>query len=231
MKRFRRIVPAATLVLLMLVLATLWLQRVRLMDWLAQRGYTASASVVTLAADDTMTADARHLFFVNRPVIDQAAAFNKACTNKTEKDVVLGCYHGDRQGIYLYDVTDPRLHGVEQVTAAHEMLHQAYDRLSAKERTRINGLLETYAKDGLTDQRIKDKLDAYKQSEPSALDTEMHSIFGTEVRNLPPALEQYYARYFTDRSKIIAFSDGYQAELASRQQMPTKQLWIRSLVS
>lgn len=218
MKRLRRLLPhLIVLIVLVAGAGALWFGRVGLADWLAQRGYQAAPAVIGLTSDDGMTAQARHLFFINRPAIQDAAAFNKACTNKTEQGAVLGCYHGNRGGIFLYNVTDASLHGIEQVTAAHEMLHQAYDRLPPAERSRINGLLEAYAANGLTDQYIKDKLALYKTSEPQALDTEMHSIFGTEVPNLPPALEQYYSRYFADRSKVVDFSQAYQAAFTGRQ--------------
>lgn len=216
MKRPLRALPAVSLLVLLAVALGIWLGRDTLLDWLAQRGYAANSQVTAFTTDDAMTPYARHLFFINRPVLDDAAAFNKACTSATEKAVVLGCYHGNRLGIYLYNVTDTRLNGVEQVTAAHEMLHQAYDRLSSKDRTQVNGLLESYEKQ-LSDQNIKDQLAQYQQSEPGQLDTEMFAIFGTEAHNLPAALEHYYQRYFTDRSKVVAFSDTYQNEFTSRQ--------------
>jgi len=45
----------------------------------------------------------------------------------------------------------------------------------------------------------------------------MHSIFGTEINNLPPGLEQYYKRYFTDRLTVVGFANKYQAEFSSRE--------------
>jgi len=134
-----------------------------------------------------------------------------------EKTVVLGCYLTGDNGIFVYDVTDTRLTGVEQVTTAHEMLHAAYDRLSKNERRRVDNMLTSYYDNGLTDQRIKDTVDAYKVSEPNDVVNEMHSIFGTEVADLPDELEQYYARYFTDRSKVTGYTAKYQGEFTSRR--------------
>ena len=45
----------------------------------------------------------------------------------------------------------------------------------------------------------------------------MHSIFGTEVANLPAGLDQYYQRYFTNRAQIVSHADAYQVEFTSRQ--------------
>lgn len=186
-------------------------------DWFRLYGYTAPSTVASLASDDTMTSTARHLFYVNRPVITAGPEFKAKCPLGNEKTVVLGCYLGNDGGIYLYEVTDSRLQGVEQVTAAHEMLHAAYRRLSSSERTKIDAQLNDFYQHGLTDQRIKDTIDAYRKSEPKDIINEMHSIFGTEVPKLPVSLEQYYARYFSDRSKVTAYTAGYQEEFTSRQ--------------
>ena len=46
---------------------------------------------------------------------------------------------------------------------------------------------------------------------------EMHSIFGTEVSDLPAPLEEYYKQYFDNRSAVVAFANAYQSEFTSRQ--------------
>jgi uncharacterized protein (DUF3084 family) len=130
---------------------------------------------------------------------------------------VLGCYRGGQNGIYLLSVSDPRLAGVEQVTAAHEMLHAAYDRLSTKQRTSVDAMLQDYYQHDLSDARIKATIDAYKQTEPNDLVNEMHSIFGTEIASLPAPLETYYKQYFTNRQAVAGFAAQYQAEFTSRE--------------
>lgn len=206
--------------LLMLLLAAtggLLLERQAVLDWWHLRGYTAPAAVAQLATDDTMTPAARHLLYVNHPAVTNSSVFTGHCPAGSEKTVVLGCYIGQDAGIYVYAVSDVRLNGVEQVTTAHEMLHAAYRRLSSGERKRINGLLTDYYEHSLTDQRIKDTIEAYKKSEPNDVVNEMHSIFGTEVANLPAPLETYYRQYFTNRSKVTAYTASYQGEFTNRQ--------------
>lgn len=217
MKWFRKSWPYAVLLLLLVVNVTVWFERENIADWWRLRSYSVPSDIQRLAADDTMTDYAKRLFYVNHPSLESKDDFNMHCGDKAEQTAVLGCYHGNRQGIYIYAVTDDRLAGVRQVTAAHEMLHQAYDRLSAKDRAHIDALLENYYTHDLTDQTIKDKLDSYRQQPGVVLVDEMHSIFGTEIRNLPPELEQYYKRYFTDRSKIVDYRDAYQAEFTRRE--------------
>jgi chromosome segregation ATPase len=114
------------------------------------------------------------------------------------------------------------LSGVEQVTAAHEMLHAAYDRLSTADRQKIDQQLLDYYHNDLHDQRILDTIDAYKKTEPNDLVNEMHSIFGTEIAGLPPGLEQYYQRYFTNRQQVAAFAAQYQSAFTSKQAALTR---------
>ena len=205
------------LVVLLGATGALLLERQALLDWWHLRDYTPPAQVSQLASDDTMTPEAKRLLYVNRPDVTNGKAFTSNCPAGSEKTVVLGCYVGNDHGIYIYAVSDPRLNGVEQVTAAHEMLHAAYRRLSPSKRKQVDGWLMDYYQHGLTDQRIKDTMDAYKQSEPDDVVNEMHSIFGTEVANLPVPLEDYYKQYFTDRSKVTAYTASYQGEFTNRQ--------------
>jgi hypothetical protein len=211
----------AWLVLLILVglLGTAAANRQNVWDWWQLKHYQAPADVAGLADQDTMTASARKIFYVNQPAIDDKASFAKACAagGAREQTIILGCYHGNQAGIFVLAVSDPRLSGVEQVTAAHEMLHAAYDRLSAKDKQQIDKQLMDYYQRDLHDQRILATIDAYKKTEPNDLVNEMHSIFGTEITSLPPGLEQYYQRYFTNRAQIATFAAQYQAAFTSRQ--------------
>lgn len=187
-------------------------------DWWRLRDYQAPASIAQLATQDTMTSYARKVFYVNQPAIDDKATFRAACPNNGgEQTIVLGCYRSDQDGIFLLNVTDQRLNGVTQVTAAHEMLHAAYDRLSSSERANVNTMLLDYYNHDLHDQRILSTIAAYKKSEPHDVVNEMHSVFGTEIANLPAGLEQYYQRYFANRQQIAAYAAQYQGEFTSRQ--------------
>lgn len=196
----------------------LWFGREPILDWQALRTYQAPSAISKLASDDTMTDKAQKYFYINHPSIEDRTNFNKHCPNNSEQSVVLGCFLGNRAGIYLFNVSDPELHGVEQVTAAHEMLHQAYQRLSSAERIKVNNLLEKYYTDGLTDSGIKDQIKLYQKSEPDAMDDEMHSLFGTEATNLSPELESYYKQYFSKRSTVAAFYTSYQSAFTERKQ-------------
>lgn len=163
-----------------------------------------------------MTPQGVHDFYVNHPqLVSGVDSFRQSCP-ESEQAIVLGCYHPKQNGIYIYKVNDVRLTGVEQVTAAHEMLHAAYDRLSNKDKKYIDGLLQDYYNHDLNDQRIKDEISSYKKTEPNDVVNEMHSVFGTEASNLPSPLESYYKRYFSNRAIVVGFSNNYQGEFTTR---------------
>jgi len=222
--------PTVFLLGVLLISTGLLFKRQAVLDWWHLRDYTAPTVVAQLATDDTMTPEGQHLFYVNHPEVTAGSAFGVHCPAGSEKTVVLGCYLSSDNGIYIYAVHDSRLSGVEQVTAAHEMLHAAYRRLSGSKRTSVNAMLLDYYQHHLTDQRIKDTLAAYKTAEPNDVVNEMHSIFGTEVANLPPALEAYYKQYFTNRQKVAAYTASYQNEFTSRQtQVESYDTQLKSL--
>src|SRR6266508_2076863 len=185
MKFVRRLWPSLVFVLLIVAGVGLWLTHDQLFDWIATRGYHPSAVVEQLAVNTAMTPYAKRLFYANRPQVEGKQAFNKHCTDPSEQVAVLGCFTGNRFGIYIYDVTDLRLSGVEEVTAAHEMLHQAYQRVGGSGKKRLNNLLQAYY-DQKASQALKDKIANYKLTEPTEILNEMHSIFGTEAADLQP---------------------------------------------
>jgi len=186
-------------------------------DWFKLRNYTPPAAVKALTVADSMKPYSIHIFYVNHPQLESnVTTFRQRCAI-AEQTIVLGCYRGNEQGIEIYNVQDARLNGIQQVTAAHEMLHAAYDRLSSKGRNNVDAMLEDFYNNQLTDQRIKDTINAYKKTEPNDVVNEMHSVFVTEVANLPAPLENYYKKYFTDRSKVTAWAAGYEGEFTSRK--------------
>lgn len=192
-----------------------WTNQQAIEDWWKLKDYTPPSSVVALADKDTMTGSARRIFYVNHPqLITDTLVFRQKCP-ESEQTIVLGCYHSGQSGIDIRDVQDPRLSGVEEVTAAHEMLHAAYDRLNDEEKSKIDNLLNNYYQT-VQDPRLIDTINSYRQSEPGEVVNEMHSIFGTEVLTLPQPLEDYYKRYFVDRRAVVQLANGYEEEFSSR---------------
>jgi hypothetical protein len=211
----RKVTGAIFILLVILSAVFLWSQRWDIADWWRLRDYTPSPTVTRLATQTTMTDYGRRLFYVHDPqIIYDVASFRSSCT-VAEASIVLGCYISN-QGIYIYDVRDERLDGIKQVTAAHEMLHAAYDRLSRSERERIDGLTQEYFAT-LQNERIQETIAAYRARDPSVVANELHSILPTEVESLPEELEVYYQQYFYDRQVIVAFARQYEEAFEGRR--------------
>lgn len=186
-------------------------------DWWRLLGYTPPPVIAQLASQDTMTAYTRHLFYLNRPQLSSSvSAFRQSCP-ENENTIVLGCYHSGQNGIFIYNVQDPALAGVTQVTAAHEVLHAVYARLSGGQRAKLDTELESFYKNDLKDPRVQAEVKLYQQTEPGSVMDEMSCTFGTEVANLPAALNDYYKTYFTNRGAIVAYEQQYESAFTTRQ--------------
>lgn len=194
---------------LVIVISLAWLAVSRtqdIRDWFALRDYTPSPVIAGLAQDTNMSEEGRRLFYVSHPELNDRESFNTNCPFP-DRSLVLGCY--SQQQIYIFNVDDPRLSGVEEVTAAHEMLHAVYDRFAEDERAKIDRLvMEAYRT--LDDERLNETIAQYEASDPASVPNELHSILGTEHRQLPAELEAHYARYFNSRDAVLAISESYE---------------------
>lgn len=210
-----RILPV---VILAVLLGLSFLYRQEIGDWWKMRGYTPPTSIVQLADEDTMNAYTRHLFYLNKPqLLSTVSQFRQYCP-ENENTIVLGCYHPGQNGIYIYAVQDDSLTGIQQVTAAHEVLHAVYARLSSAARKQLDGELESYYQHDLTDPNVKAEVALYQKTEPNAVYDEMSCTFGTEIAQLPASLNSYYAQFFTDRQRVVAYEQRYEAQFTSREQ-------------
>jgi hypothetical protein len=195
--------------------------RQRIFDWVKLRDYTPPSSVAQLASEDTMNSYTTHVFYVNHPkLLATVTSFRKECPSD-EADIILGCYHVGQNGIFIYSVKDQALAGVQQVTAAHEVLHAIYARLSPSARMKLNGELEAYYKYDLKNSRVKAEIAVYQQTEPGSVYDEMSCTFGTEIAQLPADLDAYYSQFFTNRAAIVGYEQQYEGVVTSRQNQIT----------
>lgn len=210
----RRITSVILITVIVAVPGVVFWQHQNIFDWWRLRGYIPPPRIAELASHTTMTGHGQKLFYVHRPELNDRDAFNRNCSG-FEQTIVLGCYV-NRRAIFIFDVTDPRLEGIEEVTAAHEMLHAGYDRLSKTERQKVDRMtIEAF--NALNDERIKKVMRSYENRDQSVVPNELHSILATEVRSLPLELEEYYKRFFTNRSAVVEFSEKYEAVFTAQQ--------------
>lgn len=191
------------------VASLILLNRQTLWDAFNYYTYAPPAAIGSIAERSRLSDKGEYLFYATRPSLLSREPFNDACRSvAVEKTAILGCYTGIR--IYLFDIENNQLDGIEEVTAAHEMLHAAYERLPNKERNRVNKLLQAQPL-GKDTSRVNELMAEYAKSEPGQHFNELHSIIGSEVRDLTPELENYYSQYFTDRSSLVTLAESYQS--------------------
>lgn len=162
------------------------------------------ADIADLAATTTMTEQARRLFLAAQPAIEDPATFAGHCGAVVPaggagepRTHTAGCYAAGRIHLLAPDRAEAR--ELLYVVAAHELLHAVYGTLGPAERARIDAELEA-ARPGNV--RLEERLKPYAGL--PTLTNEIHSILGSEFADLSPALEAHYARYFTDRSVVVA---------------------------
>lgn len=209
-----------------LFLGAIWivLNQQYIVDRISVLQYSPSAEIVELTNTVDYTDEGRFYFYAAQPIIDGTTLFNKMCERQEKESAILGCYVNNL--IYIFDVKNEKLAGVETVTAAHEMLHVAYRRLPASEKERVDELLaQEHAK--LNSPDLKGRMEYYERTEPGEKFNELHSIIATEFSDISPELEKYYGRFFNDRQKIVALHDSYNSqfkELSNKQQSLSKEL-------
>lgn len=179
----------------------------RVEDQVAVWQFEPSADIQRYAERASMTDEGRFLFYASRPIIAAGQEFDDACASRMEGVGILGCYRPATQTIVLFDVTDDRLDGIEEVVAAHEMLHAVWDRMSTAERDALGPLLEAEAAKLADDPKFAETLAFYAETEPGERLNELHSIIGTEFAEVSPELEAHYAEYFTDRSAVTTLHE------------------------
>lgn len=209
---------ASLVITLIAVVAAVFLvtNRQQVVDSVYVWQYEPTADIRSMAERTAMSERGEFLFYASRPSVEESTVFNEKCAKVEQSAAILGCFDG--RYIYIYNVTNPRIDGIREVTAAHEMLHAVYMRLSDQERKKVDALLEAeYAKLS-DDEEFSARMDFYARTEPGERDNELHSIIGTEIAAISPELEKYYQQYFDDRSKVIALHAQYAGIFESLQQ-------------
>ncbi|WP_403020179.1 hypothetical protein [Salinibacterium sp. GXW1014] len=166
-----------------------------------------------------LTEHGRFLYFASTPVVSSGETFSEQCPidHNEQEFGVLGCYVHAEKTIFLFDVTDERLDGAEEVVAAHEMLHAAWDRTGEAEKERLGTLLEEEFARLIDDPDFSARMEFYSRHSPGQRANELHSIIGTEVAEISAELEEYYSRYFADRAIVTGLHSSSHAVFVDLQ--------------
>ncbi len=196
----------AVLSVVVLVGATLLNYEQQIKDWWFLRSYEPSSQVAQLAVDSYMSDKGRDIFYVTSPQLNDKATFNQNC-QFPEHDLVLGCFNGS--DIFVLDVEPGKTEIVEPVTAAHEMLHAVYARLSPGEKKDIDSQLDLVMA-RVEDPSVLEVVEEYSGAQTANLHNELHSIFGTQLEDVGADLELHFSRYFTDRASLVVKAKQYE---------------------
>lgn len=176
-------------------------------DQLAVWRYQPTAEVNSYVERTAMTDTGKFYLYASHPHVETTRKFNDLCGRTEAATAILGCYVSGR--IYVYGVSDARLDGIRDVTAAHEMLHAVYVRLSPSERAKVDSLIEAQYKTVVATPELSERMAFYERTEPGERNNELHSIFATEFAELSPELEAHYGKYFQDRQRVVALHARY----------------------
>ena len=179
------------------------LNRNKLYDGFRGMTYRPSEEMSKIRSALKLTERGEFLFNASQPKLSDQEEFNDYCRSDSDSDVaVLGCY--TENNIYVYDIDDSELDGILELTTAHELLHAVWSRMSEGQQKELETDLEKVFEEN---QEILGKeIDTYALNEKQE---EMFVRIGTEIKDLPESLEEYYATIFNDQDAIVDFYNHY----------------------
>jgi hypothetical protein len=183
-------------------------------DQIVVWSYVPTTALTTIEERIDLSPLGEFHFRATQPQVATSTTFNEDCPRQETTSPILGCYTSAHR-IYIYDITNEQLDGLEEVTAAHEMLHAAWERTSAEKQAEIGKLLRAEYEKYSSNSRFTQRMAYYERTEPGQFENELHSILATESKTLGPELETYYGRYFNDRQKVVALYEQYNTVFAT----------------
>jgi len=179
--------------------------------------YQPKPEIADIAEKIGFTDEAKKTFYRSDPEFIPAATFAEYCL-KNGVEMALACARsetpGEKKGskprIFLLQIDDARFIDSRYPSAAHELLHLAYHKLSSSEKQRVDNLIDQEIVRHKEDTHIDSLTDILTNAGGNyqeAIRGEMHSVFGVEYRDIAPGLEEYYRQYFTDRSGVVSLNE------------------------
>ena len=215
----RRCITLFCVLLLAGVAGFALMHRQEIRDHFTALGFDPAPRITEIKRELGLTPAGERVFLATQPTIDGSQHFNEQCSevDHSEHGHVLGCFTADR--IHLFGVTDERVQGIVEVTAAHELLHATYSRMGEGDRAalapKLRAVYEDLAED---DPRLRERMQVYEHLPDAAFANELHSVLGTEARDLPDWLERHYAQWFDDRDALVDTFEAYHSVFVDLQQ-------------
>lgn len=196
------VIFAISSAILMAFVAFFALNFVAIKDIFIGLSYHPSDAMSEIRESLELTPKGSRIFNATLPELKEKEEFNQICRDEESENAILGCYRGDR--VYVYNIVDEELPGIREVTAAHELLHAVYHRMSVDEKREIrDSLLAVYQKN---QDVLGEEIDIYTDDKK---EEELYVRVGTEIKDLPDELERHFAGIFKNQDKIAGFYQGY----------------------
>ena len=188
--------------LLMAFVAFFALNFATIKDIIVGLSYHPTSEMTEIRDSLGLTAKGARIFNATLPELKEKEEFNQICRDVESANAILGCYGGDR--VYVYNISSDELVGVREATAAHELLHAVYHRMSADEKREIrDALISVYQKNQET---LGEEIDIYEDDKK---EEELYVRAGTEIVELPEILERHYGAIFENQDLIAEYYQGY----------------------
>jgi hypothetical protein len=189
-----------------------WNNKWEIHDRWSARNYEATTDSSRVLKNLNLTSKGELVYKASKTEVDGKGKFKTLCpVERYEQASVLGCY--TQRKIYVLKVDEPKLSGVEEVTAAHELLHAKFERMDEDQKVKLKSLLGALESE-ITDPETLSLVASYKTEigDGRDLDNEKFAIFGTQLADVGPELEEVYSEYFKNRTQIVEFYKKYNGE-------------------
>lgn len=211
-RRVGKIIALLVALVVAIGAAVAYIHREDINDYFLASSFEPSPRVAEIQRELAFTPAGDRVFLASQPTLSDREKFAVWCAkvDHSEGGHVLGCYAERR--IHLFDVTDERLDGIVEVTAAHELLHATFARMKPSERDELSKrLVEVYEELSQDSPELAERMSVYEQLSDASFANELHSVLGTEVSDLPDWLEEHYAQWFNDRAMIVEWYNSYHS--------------------
>ncbi|ADG76132.1 hypothetical protein Cfla_3251 [Cellulomonas flavigena DSM 20109] len=183
--------------------------------------------VEALADEMFLTDEGRDLLYVAQPELLGAEEFAGRCDRGDagaagETGGAVGCYHSSAGGlqangrIVVYTPADARLRPFVVETAAHELLHAAWNELSDGEQDVATRALATVLSGVDPEDDIHEQIAGSVAGQAANRPTELFAYIGTQVwreGGVDPELEALYGRFISDREALVAVHTAFETAI------------------
>jgi len=188
--------------LLMAVVIAIVVNFTTIKDFIVGMHYRPAPEMEQIRTSLNLTGTGQRIFNASMPELMERAEFNQNCREVENESAILGCFRDDK--IYVYNITDEELKGILELTAAHELLHAVYARMSDNKKSElVEPLTRVFEKN---QELLGGEIDSYETGQRQE---ELYVRAGTEIKDLPDELEKHYAEIFGEQDKIVGFYESY----------------------